>query len=72
MSDWRRLDPRVLAIRPVEGLVRAALPIAAVFISGRNDGPGQWISLTIAGIVVLIGLSHWFTTTYHLDSRIKS
>ena len=72
MSDWRRLDPRVLAIRPVEGLVRAAIPILAIFVSGRNDGPNQWISLAIAVFVVLVGLSHWFTTTYRIgDSQVE-
>jgi putative membrane protein len=72
VSDWRRLDPRVLAIRPIDGLVRAAVPILAVFISGRNDGPGQLISLGIATFVVLLGVSHWFTTTYRIgDSQVE-
>ena len=66
MSEWRRLDPRVLAIRPVEGLARAAVPIIIVLFSGGGDGPGQWIGLAIATVVVLIGISHWFTTTYRI------
>jgi putative membrane protein len=68
VSEWRRLDPRVLAIRPVEGLARAAIPIIIVFFSGSSDGPGQWVGLAIATFVVLIGISHWFTTTYRIGT----
>ena len=50
MSDWRRLDPRALAIRPVEDLVRAAVPLLLIFFSGRGDGPRQW--LTLAGAML--------------------
>lgn len=72
MTDWRRLDPRMLAIRPVDGLIRAAIPILAIFFTGRNDGPGQWISVGIAVVVILVGISHWFTTTYRIgDGQVE-
>ena len=72
MSDWRRLDPRMLAIRPIDGLIRAALPILAIFVSGRNDGPGQLISVGIAVLVILVGMSHWFTTRYRIgDGQVE-
>ena len=68
MSQWRRLDPRVLAIRPVEGLVRAALPLLALFISGGRGGPGQWIGLAVATLVIVAGVLHWFTTRYRVGA----
>jgi putative membrane protein len=67
VNDWRRLDPRVLAIRPVEGLVRAALPLLAVFLSGGRGGPGQWLSLAGAILVILAGVMHWVTTRYRIS-----
>ncbi len=73
MNGWRRLDPRVLAIRPVEGLIRAAVPLLIVFFSsGSHDGPGQWISLAAATLVVGVGVMHWFTTRYRIsDSQVE-
>jgi putative membrane protein len=73
VTDWRKLDPRVLAIRPVEGLTRAAIPLLVIFFSGqRRDGPGQWISLAFAVLVVLVGISHWFTTKYRIaDGQVQ-
>ena len=68
MSQWRRLDPRVLAIRPVEGLVRAALPLLALFISGGRGGPGQFIGLAVASAVIVAGVLHWFTTRYRVGA----
>ncbi len=72
MNDWRRLDPRVLAIRPIEGLIRAAVPLLVVFFSGSGDGPGQWISVAAAALVVLAGIMHWFTTRYRItDTQVE-
>lgn len=71
-DDWRRLDPRVLAIRPIEGLIRAAVPLLVVFFSGSGDGPGQWLSVAAALLVILAGIMHWFTTRYRIsDAQVE-
>jgi putative membrane protein len=62
---WRRLDKRMLAIRPVNALFRAAIPLLVVLFGSRGASQ-EWIGLGGAGVVVFAGMAHWFTTRYRI------
>jgi putative membrane protein len=62
---WRRLDQRMLAIRPVQALMRAAIPLGALLLYGRGSAQ-EWMALAGAVVVVLAGVAHWFTTRYRI------
>jgi putative membrane protein len=66
-APWRRLDVRMLAIRPLQQLWRAAIPLFVLLVlNRRDDGYQQWIALAAAVAVVLAGMAHWFTTRYRI------
>lgn len=62
---WHRLSAKMLAVHPVQEIVRF-LPvlIGLVFIGSRGQGP-IW-SLVGLGVAVLGGMLRWFTTTYQI------
>jgi putative membrane protein len=72
-DGWRRLDPKMLLIRPVRELVRAAVPLIAIFVAGSlsarsGSGGFQYEYFSLIGLVLVIffGILHWFTTTYRI------
>ena len=65
-APWRRLDPRMLAIRPLQALFRAAIPLGVVLIAQSNSGSQPWFGLIGGVIVVVAGMAHWFTTRYRI------
>jgi putative membrane protein len=65
-APWRRLDPRMLAIRPLQQLYRAAIPLVVLVVfPGRGSGQ-EWIGLVAAVLLVAAGMAHWFTTRYRI------
>lgn len=68
MSDeWRRLDARMLAVHPVQEVVRLLPVLIGVLFIGRG-GQGQIWSLVGLGLAVAAGLLRWFTTTYQVTA----
>jgi putative membrane protein len=65
-APWRRLDPRMLVVGPVGGLVKL-IPVAALLLlTGRRGDPTQfWITVGLAGALVLAGVLRWRTTLPH-------
>jgi putative membrane protein len=62
---WHRLSLRMLAVHPVNELIRAIpLVIALLVVGSRQDG-GWWAYLGIVAPVV-IGLIRWATTYYRI------
>ncbi|QWF81883.1 PH domain-containing protein [Amycolatopsis sp. CA-230715] len=63
--EWRKLSPKMLAVHPVQEVVRL-LPvlIGVLFLGRESDGP-TW-SLIGLGLAVGFGLVRWFTTTYQV------
>jgi len=60
-ADWRRLDPRMLLVHPVNELVRFLPLIIGVFLLGRSGEGDRWHYL---GVVIPIALGLWrFATT---------
>jgi putative membrane protein len=69
-TPWRRLDPRMLVVSPLIGLVRLLPAFAIVLITGRQgDVTRLWITLGIAALVVVAGFVRWRTTRYRLTTE---
>jgi putative membrane protein len=70
-SEWLRLSPRSLVVRPLTDLVRL-LPLLAglLILHSRTGSDVIWGGLAAAAAVVT-GLVHWITTRYRItDERI--
>jgi putative membrane protein len=67
-DGWRRLDPKMLLIRPVRELVRAAVPLIAIFVAGSLSSGFHYEYYSFIGVALVIfgGILHWFTTTYRI------
>lgn len=62
---WRRLSPRMLAVHPLREALRLIPALFAIVAFGQS-GHRQVYSLIALGVVVLLGLLRWFTTTYRV------
>jgi putative membrane protein len=67
---WRRLSARMLAVHPVREVLRAwYLLLGVLFLGTRGDLGGGVAGLIGLGVVVLLGLLRWFTTTYRVSAE---
>ncbi|NIH78509.1 PH domain-containing protein [Amycolatopsis viridis] len=64
-TDWHRLSARMLAVHPVQEVVRLLPVLIGVLFVGRG-GQGQIWSLVGLCLAVGTGLLRWFTTTYQI------
>ncbi|WP_330185189.1 PH domain-containing protein [Nocardia sp. NBC_01503] len=63
--SWQRLDRRMLLVHPITELIRFIPVLLATLIAGaRSDSP-MW-SLGVVGVIVVLALTRWFTTTYRI------
>lgn len=68
VHEWKRLSPRMLLVHPVhEVLNQLPLLIGAVVLGSATQNP-VW-SLAGVGLIVVLGLARWFTTSYRIDER---
>jgi putative membrane protein len=58
----------MLAIRPLQALFRAAVPLGVILVVNRNGAAQQVLGLVAAVLVVLAGMAHWFTTRYRIGA----
>ncbi|GAA1882686.1 PH domain-containing protein [Lapillicoccus jejuensis] len=67
-TPWRRLDPRMLMIHPVQEIVRF-LPalIGAVVVGQSSDTGGRFIELAVLVLAVGVGLLRWATTRFRIE-----
>lgn len=65
---WRRLDVRMLFVHPVQEAVRFLPALLVVFISGRGSDRSAWWDVGALGLVVVFGMSRWFTTSYRVGA----
>lgn len=69
-APWRRLDPRMLAVTPLAGLVRL-LPVLAIFVltgGGDGDPVRLWSSLGAVATVIVVGVLRWRFTRYRITA----
>lgn len=64
--QWRKLSPRMLVMHPVQELIRAVPALAAVLFAGHGSLTGQLWALGVAGLLIVIGLTRYFTTTFRI------
>ncbi|MEU0570522.1 PH domain-containing protein [Nonomuraea sp. NPDC005983] len=62
---WCRLSPLMLAVHPVQEVIRLLPVLVGVLFIGRNDNGPLW-SLIGLGVAVGLGLVRWLTTTYRV------
>jgi putative membrane protein len=67
-APWRRLSVRMLAVHPVRELLRAWPALIGALLAGRASGNAMWI-LGGVTVVVVLGLTRWFTTTYRITQE---
>jgi len=67
-TDWRRLDPRMLLIHPVQEAIRFLPALLGVFILGRsrNGGEGHWWELVTVAVVIGVGVMRYLTTRFRI------
>ena len=73
MTDWQRLDPRMLVVEPVSEL-RRFLPVllGALLAGGFARGGGLGWELLAVAVPVAIGVARYLTTRYRiLDGRVE-
>uniref|UniRef100_UPI003B681C0E PH domain-containing protein n=1 Tax=Rhodococcus sp. O3 TaxID=3404919 RepID=UPI003B681C0E len=64
-QPWLRLDPRMLLVHPVQEILRLLPVLAVSVIVGSSSGNHGW-GLAVAGLLVVVGVLRWFTTTYRI------
>ena len=66
IPDWERLSPRMLAVHPIQELLRGSPALIALLLLGQGKGNGDYWSLV--GLVVVLGLGvlRYLTTTYRI------
>jgi putative membrane protein len=64
-ETWHRLSPAMLAVHPVQEIIRFLPVLVGVLFLGRN-GSGQLWSLIALGVAVALGVIRWLTTTYQI------
>ena len=62
---WHRLSAKMLAVHPVQEVIRFLPVLIGVLFIGRN-GHGQIWSLVGLGVAIVSGLLRWFATTYQV------
>ncbi|WP_395308478.1 PH domain-containing protein [Mycobacterium sp. AMU20-3851] len=67
-AQWQRLSPRMLLVHPVhEVLNQLPLLIGAIVLGSATQNP-VW-SLVGVGLIVVLGVARWFTTSYRIDDQ---
>lgn len=69
--DWRRLDPRVLAVTPLRQLAGFLPVIVVVLVIGMGQDIGERIYGLLVGVLVVLlaAMLRWFTTRYRITSE---
>ena len=67
MTDWQRLDPRMLLVYPVKELVRFLPVLLGLFIAGTaSGGSGGWWNVVGVLIPVGLGVLRYYTTYFRI------
>lgn len=67
-GGWRRLDPRMLLVNPLREVARALPLLAGILLAGSSSGRGGLWGLFGTGVMVVVGILRWFTTTYRVTA----
>ena len=71
-AHWRRLDPRMLLVHPVNELVRFLPALVAVFVVGSTNGRHDWWHVAAVAVPVALGLLRFLTTSFRVaDGQLE-
>ncbi|MBM7772400.1 putative membrane protein [Actinokineospora baliensis] len=71
-SEWGRLDPRMIVVRPLNELIGLLPPLAALVFFGNFDTWRVVTSAGVVGLVIVYGLLSWVNTKYRItDSQVE-
>lgn len=64
-AEWRRLDPRMLLVHPVNEVIRFLPLVIGVFVlgSGASDGPWQYLGVAVP---IALGLYRFVITSFRI------
>jgi putative membrane protein len=66
MSDWSRLDRRMLLVHPVRDLIRFLPAVVGLVLFGRSSEEGGWWGVVGFGIPIAVGVARYLTTSYRI------
>jgi len=70
--DWRRLDPRMLLVHPVNEVVRFLPALVAIFFVGHTSGGDFWWHAGFVVLPIAIGVIRYFATRFRItDERLE-
>lgn len=64
---FRRLDARMLLVHPVQEAIRFLPALFGLFLTGRGGGRSPWWDVGALVVIVVWGMSRWFTTRYRIS-----
>ena len=67
MTEWQRLDPRMLLVHPIRELIRF-LPLLIVFVIARTAAGGEQWQLLAVVFPVALGVVRYFTTRFRITA----
>lgn len=71
VTEWQRLDPRMLVVTPVTEIVKYIPVLFGAVVVGSTSGNHLW-GLIPAAVIVGYGILRWFTTTYRVgESHVE-
>ena len=68
-AGWEKLSPLMLAIHPVQELIRFFPALLGLLFAGTSSGDGPLWSLIGMAAAIVLGLLRWFTTSYRITSE---
>lgn len=66
-TDWRRLNPKMLLVHPVNEVLQFLPAVIAAFLFGDQTGGNGWIQAAAIAVPVLLGLARYLTTAYRIN-----
>ncbi len=67
MSEWQRLDPRMLLVHPIREIGRFIIPLLAFFVAGSaTENPWQYLTIAIP---IGLGLARYLTTSFRINGE---
>lgn len=71
ITQWRRLDARMLLIQPVRAVIRLIPSLIPIIIVGTatTGGGVWWFAFPLAGLAAGMGVVSWVTTKFRITSE---
>lgn len=64
---WKRLNPLMLLVHPINEVVQFLPAVVAAFLFGDRTGGSGWLQVAAIVVPVLLGLARYLTTAYRIN-----